>query len=268
MSLCETFAAGILGIAAPMLGAWLVTAFGGVNISGIRPLFFISLAGIIATFFLILGHLSNRRWGGQNQSKASFFRDLLEVFKKGHNLKRWLIIGSISELPWSMLIPFTQPFAHEVKGADQYILGAMVTAFAVIPLILGIPAGRLADRIGRKKVIYLMMPLVWASSLLLIYAPNSGLLLAAGALQGFMYTNSVITGAMAFELVPAEHMGRWIGIMRFCRLLLGAGGVYLGGVIWDILGPQYVFLSPIALDLFVRIPLLIGMPETLTLQRR
>jgi MFS family permease len=268
MSLCETFAAGILGIAAPMLGAWLVTAFGGVNISGIRPLFFISLAGIIATFFLILAHLSNRRWGGQNQSKASFFRDLLEVFKKGHNLKRWLIIGSISELPWSMLIPFTQPFAHEVKGADQYVLGAMVTAFAVIPLILGIPAGRLADRIGRKKVIYLMMPLVWASSLLLIYAPNSGLLLAAGALQGFMYTNSVITGAMAFELVPAEHMGRWIGIMRFCRLLLGAGGVYLGGVIWDILGPQYVFLSPIALDLFVRIPLLIGMPETLTLQRR
>jgi len=33
MSLCETFAAGILGMAAPMLGACLVTAFGGINIT-------------------------------------------------------------------------------------------------------------------------------------------------------------------------------------------------------------------------------------------
>jgi MFS family permease len=229
MSFCETFSAGILGIAAPMLGAWLVTAFGGVNISGIRPLFFISLTGIIATFFLILTRLSNRRWGRQNQNKAGFFKDFSEVLKKSHNLKQWLIISSISDLPWVMVIPFTQPFAHEMKGANQYILSAMVTGFALIPLLVGIPAGRLADRIGRKKVIYLMIPFVWASSLLLIYAPNSGFLVAAGVLQGFMYTNSVITGAMTFELVPAEQMGRWLGIVRFCRLLLGAGGVYLGG---------------------------------------
>jgi ACDE family multidrug resistance protein len=263
MSLCETFAAGILGITAPMLGAWLVTAFGGVNLSGIRPLFFVSLAGIMGTFFLILFHLSDHRWGAQNQSKAGFFGDFSEVFKKGHHLKRWLVISSISDLPWVMLIPFTQPFAHEVKGADQYILGAMVTAFAVTPLIFGIPAGRLADRVGRKKVIYLMMPLVWASNVLLICAPNAGFLVAAGVLQGFMYTNSVITGAMTFELVPAEHMGRWLGIIRLCRMLLGAGGVYFAGVIWDLLGPPYVFLSVIGLDLFIRIPLLIGMPETL-----
>jgi len=188
--------------------------------------------------------------------------------KKGHHLKQWLAVSSLSELPWVMVIPFTQPFAHEMKGADQYVLGAMVTGYALIPLIVGIPAGRLADRIGRKKVIYLMIPFVWGSSLLLIYAPNSAFLVAAGVLQGFMCTNSVISGAMTFELVPAEQMGRWLGMVRFCRLLLGAGGVYLGGVIWDTLGPQYVFLSVIALDLFIRIPLLVKMPETLGLEAR
>ncbi len=31
MNICETVAAGVLGMAAPLLGAWLVTAFGGVN---------------------------------------------------------------------------------------------------------------------------------------------------------------------------------------------------------------------------------------------
>ena len=44
MSCCETLAVGLLGIVGPMLGALLVTAFGGVNVGGIRPLFFIVLA--------------------------------------------------------------------------------------------------------------------------------------------------------------------------------------------------------------------------------
>jgi len=266
MSLCETFAAGILGIIAPMVGALLVTTFGGVNVSGIRPLFFVCMAGIIATFFLILTQLSNRRWGNRTEPSSNFFRDLSQIFKQGHNLKRWLVIACLGNLPFSMLLPFVQPFAHEVKGADQYILGAMVTAYAIVPLVLGIPMGRLADKIGRKKVIYLTMPLIWAFSLMLIWAPSPGFLIGAGVLQGFIMIGMVVTGAMTFELVPAEQMGRWMGITRFFSMLLAAGAVYLAGVIWDNIGPQYLFLSVIAFDLLIRIPLLIGMPETLGLR--
>jgi len=262
MSCCETFAAGLLGMAAPMLGALLVTTFGGVSVSGIRPLFLISLVGTIGTFLLILSQLSNRRWGSRNGSRASFFRDLSQVFKQGHNLRRFVVISSISFLPMGMVIPFTQVFAHEVKGADPYILGAMVTGFALAPLVLGIPLGRLADKIGRKKVLYLIAPFFWASSLMLIWAPGPGFLVAAGVLQGFFLISSVITAAMAFELVPPEQMGRWMGIIRFFRLLLAASAAYLAGAIWDSIGPQYVFLAVIGLDLLIRIPLLIGMPET------
>jgi len=268
MSLCETFAAGALGIIAPMLGALLVTTFGGVNGSGIRPLFFISVAGIIATFLLILTQLSNRRWGSRTEPGPNFFKGLSQVFKQGRNLKRWIVIASIGSMPFYILLPFTHPFAYEVKGAEQYVLGAMVTASAVVPLVLGIPLGRWADKIGRKKVIYLTMPLVWAFSLMLIWAPSPGFLIGAGVLQGFISISSVVMGAMTFELVPADQMGRWVGIMRFFRMLLAAGAVYLAGVIWDNIGPQYLFLSVIALDLLIRIPLLIGMPETLGLQSR
>jgi len=229
MSLCETFASGLLGIAAPMLGALLVATFGGVNVSGIRPLFFLCLAGTIATFLLILTQLSNRRWESPGDAGLNFFKGIGEVFKQGRNLKRWLVISSIGSLPMGMLLPFTQPFAHEVKGADQYVLGAMVTGFALVPLLFGIPAGRLADRIGRKKVLYLTIPLVWISSLILIWAPSSGFLVLAGILQGFYFVSGVIAGAMTFELVPPEQMGRWLGVSRFCRLLLAAGGAYLSG---------------------------------------
>jgi MFS family permease len=43
MLICETLAAGLLGMAGPMFAAWLVTRCGGVNLGGIRPLFFVGL---------------------------------------------------------------------------------------------------------------------------------------------------------------------------------------------------------------------------------
>jgi len=268
MSFCETLTAGLLGIIGPMVGASLVTAFGGVNTKGIRPLFFISLLISAGTFFLILTQLSNRRWKNQIKSESNLFKDLFQVLKQGKNLKRWLVITSIGWLPMGMILPFTQVFAHEFKGANQYILGAMVTGSAIIPLVLGIPLGRLADKIGRKKVLYLTAPFFWASNIILIWAPNSWFLVLAGTLQGFFYIYLTIISAMSVELVPPEHMGRWLGVMRFFRLLLAAGMAYLAGAIWDHLGPQYMFLISIGLDISIRIPLLIGMPETLRLRMK
>jgi MFS family permease len=262
MSACETLAAGLLGMAGPMLGALLVTAFGGVNVNGIRPLFFIGLALTIVGFLLILTQLSNRKWISTSDISLNFFQNMFQVFRQGKNLKRWVVIDSINFLPIGMVLPFTQVFAYEVKGADQYVLGAMVTGYALTPLLLGIPLGRLADRIGRKKVLYLMAPFFWTSNLMLIWAPGPVFLIAAGVLQGFIHTNLVISGAMAFELVPPEQMGRWLGSIRLCSRLLTAGAAFLAGAIWDNLGPQYLFLIMIGLDVFIRMPLLIGMPET------
>ncbi|MFC1966934.1 MFS transporter [Chloroflexota bacterium] len=263
MAFCETLAAGLLGMVGPLLGAFLVMTFGGVNVNGIRPLFFISSVVTIGTFFLILTQLSNRRWGSPGEGRSGFFDDLSQVFQQGRNLKRWLVISTLNYLPMGMVLPFCQVFAHEVKGADQYVLGAMVTGMALTSLVLGIPIGRLADKIGRKRVLYLTTLLVWMSSLLLIWAPRPEFLIVSGILLGFFHIGGPVGVAMGFELVPPEHMGRWLGIMRFFRLLFAAGVAYLAGAIWDNIGPQYVFLTAIGLDLFIRIPLLIGMPETL-----
>jgi len=266
MSFCETLAAGLLGIVGPIVGASVVTSFGGVNVQGIRPLFFISALITLGTFFLILTQLSNQNWKNSSEKKSSFFKDIAQVFKQGKNLKRWIIIASVGMLPMGMVFPFIQVFAHEIKGANQYILGAIVAGSALTPLVLGIPLGRLADKIGRKKVIYLTSPLFWISNLMLIWAPNSGFLIASGILQGFFPVSMTVAGAMTVELVPPEHMGRWIGILRFFRLLLAACAAYLAGTIWDHLGPHYIFLISIGLDIFIRIPLLIGIPETLDLR--
>jgi len=151
MSLCETFAAGVLGMLAPLLGAVLVFRFGGVSVSGIRPLFYIALFGTIGTFALVYILLPNCRWTESATRSRNLIRDFSIVLRGGDKLVRWLVIDAIGFLPMGMVVPFAQPFAHEVKGADELILGMMLTAFALTPLVLGIPIGRIADCIGRSS---------------------------------------------------------------------------------------------------------------------
>lgn len=265
MTICETFAAGLLGMAGPLVGTWLVAAFGGVNPSGIRPLFFVGLAITLATFLLVLARLSNRKWRVSN-ARPDVFRDIYQVLKEGRHLKRWLVIAAVGQLPMGMIFPFSQVFAYQVKGANEFILGAIVTGSALTSIAFAIPLGRLADKVGRKKMLYITIPLFWASILMLVWAPSPVFLVVAGVLQGFYYVGGPISAAMERELVPAEQMGRWLGIARFFRMISNAALTFLAGIIWDKIGPQYVFLAFVGLDLVLRVPLLLSMPETLKLR--
>ena len=82
----------------------------------------------------------------------------------------------------------------------------------------------------------------------------------------YLYIGAPVAWAMERELVSPEQMGRWLGITRCFRMLINACMVFLCGLIWDKVAPQYVFLAFIALDLTLRVPLLITMPETLKLR--
>jgi predicted MFS family arabinose efflux permease len=61
----------------------------------------------------------------------------------------------------------------------------MVTGSALSSIVFAIPLGRLADRIGRKKVLFITIPLFLFSNLIPILAPTQVFLLLAGVLQGF-----------------------------------------------------------------------------------
>jgi MFS family permease len=142
----------------------------------------------------------------------------------------------------------------------------MVTGSALASIAFGIPLGRLADKVGRKKVLYVIIPLFWVSNVMLVWSPQPIFLITAGILQGFYFIGTPILSAMERELVSPEQMGRWLGIARFSRMFLNSFLALIGGMIWDRMGPQYVFLAFILIDLVLRTPLLISMPETLNLR--
>jgi DHA1 family multidrug resistance protein-like MFS transporter len=249
----------------PMIAAFLVTAFGGMNVEGIRPLYYIQFVGYFLIFLLVAAKLREpeRIKISEEGGKKSFISDFRRLFEHSTALRRWIVVASLGQLPMALTTPFLQVFAKEVKGADQFVLGEMATAGIALYLLFGIPMGRLADRIGRKKVIYLTTPLWYASNLLLIFAPNFKTLVVAGALQSFYSISSVAASSMTLELVPVGQMGRWSGLLGFLGGLVAVPAPLIGGLIWNKVGPAYVFLIPVAVDLFLRIPLLTTIPETL-----
>jgi MFS family permease len=121
----------------------------------------------------------------------------------------------------------------------------------------------LADRIGRKRVIYLLTPLWYTSNLLLAFSTGPVTLVLYAVLQAFYTISTGVTNAMSMELVPVEQQGRWSGLLGLFSGLVTIPAPIIGGVIWRELGPVYVFLIPIALDLALRVPLLSAVPETL-----
>ena len=263
-NLCVTLAS-LLSMIAPLVAASLVTAFGGMTAEGIRPLYYIRFVGYGLIFLFVAVQLREPRRMRMAEIRADpgFIGDFKQLFEGGSPLGSWIVISSLTLLPLAMTSPFLQLFAHQVKGADQYLLGSMTTAAILTRLLFGIPLGRLADRMGRKKVIYLLTPLWYASNLLLIFSFNSATLILAGAMQTFYAISSGITGAMTLELVPVEQMGRWSGLLGLFRGLVTIPAPILGGLIWEGLGPAYVFIIPVAVDLLLKIPLLTTIPETL-----
>lgn len=261
---CVTFSS-LLGILSPLLAARLITSFGGLNVQGIRPLYTIRFLGYILIFLFLFAQLRNPLQDPQIEtiSKSSFFKDFKNLIKREGYLKFWLPVASLNLLPLAMTAPFLQLFAHQVKGADQYLLSMMAMATVLTRVLFGIPLGRLADKIGRKKVIFFLAPLWYSSFILLIFSSSSITLILAGALQTFYFISSGITTAMTLELVPVEQMGKWSGLVGLVGGLVTIPAPIIGGLIWDYLKPVYVFLIPIGIDFLIKLPLLAKIPETL-----
>ena len=269
--LCRTLASPV-AIVAPLLAAWLISQFGGISVEGIRPLFAVQALIFVAILLLLLTRLSTAHAHRGSRGRQPVLSSFAQIFQQGPDVVRLLLVMGLTELPWTIAQPFMPVYAHDFKGANEFVLGGIAMTSVLVPMVASIPLGRLADRHGRKKLLFAIAPLAYAANLLLISAPVSGLgaslcLLLYGVLFGFNSINMALASSMAAEIMPQEQMGRWIGVVGLFRGLLSIPAPTVGGLIWEHIGPHYVFLAAIAIDVCLRLPLLAFTRETLHLSR-
>ena len=258
MQLCDTLAA-LPRIVAPVVAAFIISRFGGLSVEGIRPLYWLQTMGIAAAAMVIYIWFQNPvvPGGGERRSLAEGVRRILD---EGTAVKRWIPYQVISAFPMYMAI-YVPLYAREYKLADQYTLGMMDAGFYVVVTLLAIPSGILADRIGKRRLIAIVTPLYCLSMLLLVYADGAPLLFLAGLLSGFSFIAGVTAGAISVELVPRDLLGSWFGLNGLFRGLINMSSPILGGLLWNRLGPEYVFYF-LAASQMLKLGILATMPET------
>jgi len=119
-------------------------------------------------------------------------------------------------------------FANEELGMSTSAIGAMFAVGVAAEFLALFPAGSLADRLGRKKV---MLPSLIGLALITAVMGTATSALMLVALLAVMALFSGFAGvppaAMLSDIVPTEHSGRGVGAFRFC----GDIGFFLGPLI-------------------------------------
>ena len=259
---------GTLNIFAPMTAAVVVATFGGINADGIRPLYFIRvvLIMVVLLFFALKlpplpGYIRQKTRTTPAKGNG-FLQDFRDLFAGEEGLKRWIVIRLVRTFAGSLAMPYSPLWKVHVKGATPYILGIMGTAAVIVSLLLQIPAGRVSDRIGRKKAFFLLRPFAYLSTFLLVFAPSPEFLILVGLLEGIGQVGMTPFITMQWEMVPKEKRGRWFGIEGLLRLA-SIPATMLGGILWQQGFMTEVLLLPILLEVAIVIPVMITIPDTL-----
>jgi len=155
------------------------------------------------------------------------------------------------------------PLYADSFGVSTALVGATVTAFGLARLLTNVPAGIVADRSGRRKLL-IGGPLVTALGMF-----GSGLANTIWVLLAFRFVAGLgsalyMTGATIYllDIASAEQRGRFIAANQGA-LLVGVGfGPALGGLIADRYGLSMPFYVVAGASVLTAIYSLLRLPET------
>ena len=239
MLICESLAAGILGMIGPMISGWVLVSL--MHVEGaptdpnqVRPLFIICVVIAVISLFMVIFHMDFANGGLSHRKKNNILKDGIDILKANKNCRKWIIIGAIGGMPASLVTPYLSLFAKEAKGADVAILSLMTSAIALTSVLCGYLFGIISDKVGRKPVLFVTIGLYLAGLAILITTNNPKMLVLVGILfRGFQEIGATLSASIGQEIITDKLRGRFMGI---CRLSTAFVSAVLAGVLRYYLG--------------------------------
>lgn len=139
-------------------------------------------------------------------------------------------------------------FSEAGPAELSWILDGYFIAFAA----LLVPAGGIADRVGRRRVFLAGLTAFTAGSVLCAVAPTWQALIAARVLQG---TAAAVVAPVSLALIlgqyPAERRAAGIGLWGAAAAFAAACGPPLGGLLVEVADWRWIFLVNLPLGALV-----------------
>jgi len=261
LSLHRTITA-VGGVGGPLIAAYLLTSFGGLDtVESFRFLFLFQFA-INAVVFLILWRTLDDVIFDRGDDGVGILQSFSSIFRGSSTLKLFFVKDVIQSFFGLMVSPFLRIYQVDVKGATAFILGYMGAGEMLVDVFLSLPMGDMISRFGRRKVAYLGHLIGVVARCLLFLTPASFpelliLYSLLGSVEGCMYLG---WDAFTHELVPQEVRGKYLGLRAVVVGGIGVIAPLLGGLIWD-LNPDYLWWMNALQWAVVAFPLLILLLE-------
>ena len=166
-----------------------------------------------------------------------------------------LIVVSTAAFTTALLmssVNIALPSMGKELAMEAVSLGWVANAMVLAAAVVLIPAGRLADIYGRKKIFVYGMLLFTISSFLCAIANSGALIISYRFLQGISAGMIIGTSvAIIASVFPAEERGRALGISVGAVYLGLSLGPFIGGVLTQHLGWRSIFFLGTGLSLMV-----------------
>ena len=154
----------------------------------------------------------------------------------------WLALF-IAIIGISMVSPLMPVFAEKM-GASGIWLGLAFSGFALSQIPLMPVIGRLSDRYGKKRFLWMGLLIYTVAAVGYFWAPGYHELVLFRIVSG-VGASMVIPIAFSYvgELAPKDYEGRYMGLFTIAMIAGFGIGPVLGGVIHDSIGMDATFIS-------------------------
>jgi len=151
----------------------------------------------------------------------------------------WLVGSRLLFLMGGAMLAALGPFyLHRTFGLDETQSGTTFIVVVGLVLIANIsavvPAGRLSDRVGRKRLLYTSFGLATAGMTLVAFAPALAVSFVGVFLFGLASgTFLAVDWALMTDIIPKASSGRYMGISNVATASASIFALALGGTLMD-----------------------------------
>ncbi len=139
---------------------------------------------------------------------------------------------------------------HSFPDASRAQISWVLGAYNIVFAALIVPAGRMADVIGRRRLFLSGLLLFSAASTVCALAPSLAVLIAARAVQAAAGAALVPSGlALLLASVPLSRRARAIGLLGGATAVATVLGPTLGGLLIEVADWRWVFLVNVPIGL-------------------
>lgn len=220
-------------IVSPLIGSALITAFG---ISyGVR-------SGLVAT--LTLAFITSLIVLAINiPVKTSEAVNIRGVWRSFHvALKRLLISDIIIRMCEGMADIFVILYVTNILGVSVAQYGGLVAIQITTSILVYIPAGKIADRIGRKPFVIATFSCFALFPLSVVMSSGFASLVVAFVIGGLREIGEPSRKAMILDLAQDDLRARTVGLYYLVRSITITPSAAIGGLLWKI-APQVPFVT-------------------------